>query len=335
MCAGGHHATVIAGYPWFLDWGRDSLIVARGLIAAGMAAAARDVILQFAAFSREGTVPNMIRGDDTGNRDTSDAPLWLFTACRDYMAAEGSAAILEADCGGRTLRRALIDLGRGLAASAPNQVAMDRESGLIFSPAHFTWMDTNHPAGTPRQGYPVEIQALWHAALALLAEIDTASGAAWRQRAQQVSGALKDLFFLSDAGYLADCLLADPGTPAARAVADDALRPNQLLHPDPGRRDRSGLRPADSVGLRGAAGAGRVAKPGGPGRGPAPGRRTPGDRCWATPLPRTGEPTTATRTRNESRPTTTAPPGPGFCPPIARPGPLFTALKPTIRPEAG
>ena len=226
----GNHLTVIAGYPWFLDWGRDTLIVTRGLIAAGMTAAARDVLIQFAAFSQGGTLPNMIRGNDTGNRDTSDAPLWLFTACRDLMAAEGSTALLGADCNGRSLGRALLDIGGHLMAGTDNGIAMDPTSGLIFSPSHFTWMDTNHPAGTPRQGYPVEIQALWHAALVLLADMDRGpESQPWRQTAEQVETAIKTLFFLPHKGYLADCLVAAPGTPAAAATADDALRPNQLF----------------------------------------------------------------------------------------------------------
>ena len=92
------------------------------------------------------------------------------------------------DCAGRSLRTVLISMARSLMAGTPNDINMDPESGLIFSPAHFTWMDTNHPAGTPRQGYPIEIQALWHAALELLSQIDTAgdlpSGVTWPNRSE-------------------------------------------------------------------------------------------------------------------------------------------------------
>ena len=69
--------TVIAGYPWFLDWGRDSLICARGLLAAGMADEVRQLLLTFAKFEKDGTLPNTIHGNDVSNRDTSDAPLWF------------------------------------------------------------------------------------------------------------------------------------------------------------------------------------------------------------------------------------------------------------------
>ena len=75
--------TVIAGYPWFLDWGRDSLICARGLLAAGMAEDVRQALLTFARFEENGTMPNTIHGDDASNRDTSDAPLWFAIACEE------------------------------------------------------------------------------------------------------------------------------------------------------------------------------------------------------------------------------------------------------------
>ena len=222
---GGFH-TVIAGYPWFLDWGRDTLIVVRGLVAAGRLEQARAIVQQFARFEEGGTLPNMIRGDQARDRDTSDAPLWFYVACADLIEADGEA-ILAADCGGRRLREVLVAMARSLAQGAANGVGMDRESGLLFSPAHFTWMDTNHPAGSPRQGYPVEIQALWHAALALLAHIDGEGH--WAALAAKVRDSILRLYALPGSGYLSDCLHAGAGTPAARAVRDDALRPNQLL----------------------------------------------------------------------------------------------------------
>ena len=224
------YATVIAGYPWFLDWGRDTLIVVRGIIAAGRHDVARTIIQQFAAFEKDGTIPNMIRGNDTGNRDTSDAPLWLFRVCDELGAAMGNKALLATDCGGRPLIAVLRSIARSVMAGTPNGIRMDADSGLVYSPPHFTWMDTNYPAGTPRQGYPVEIQALWYAALDYLARVDRpAARGGWRRLADQVRRSIVDLFFLADRGYLSDCLHAPAGTPAADAVADDALRPNQLF----------------------------------------------------------------------------------------------------------
>ncbi len=225
----GAFRTVIAGFPWFLDWGRDTLIVARGLVAAGQYDAVKAILMQFARFEQHGTLPNMIRGDDAGNRDTSDAPLWFFTVCADLAAATGRTDFLKADCNGRPMHKVLTDLALALISGTPNGVAMDPQSGLLFSPSHFTWMDTNYPAGTPRQGYPVEIQALWFAAVEFLARIDSPQKKKWRQLAHLVSDNIAKLFWPPDQGYLVDCRHGQPGMSAAQAAPDDALRPNQLL----------------------------------------------------------------------------------------------------------
>ena len=222
--------SVIAGYPWFLDWGRDSLIVVRGLIEAGRLSDAQEILEQFGRFEQGGTLPNMIRGHDAGNRDTSDAPLWFSAACQDLSRAQGDGRLFDTPCGDRTFRDVLVSIGRAYAGGTANGIRMDPESGLIFSPSHFTWMDTNHPAGTPRQGYPIEIQALWHAALRLLAVIDQSPDPMdWHALARRVGQSVRKLFWLDGPGHLSDCLHADPNTPAKAAAADDALRPNQLF----------------------------------------------------------------------------------------------------------
>ncbi len=170
----GELKSVIAGYPWFLDWGRDALIFTRGLIAARKRPEALEILKQFGRFEQQGTLPNMIRGDDAANRDTSDAPLWFILACDDLIRADNTNDLLDVDCGGRPMRRIILSIARSYMAGTANGIRMDPASGLVFSPAHFTWMDTNYPAGTPRQGYPIEIQALWYAALRLLARVDEA-----------------------------------------------------------------------------------------------------------------------------------------------------------------
>ncbi len=222
--------SVIAGYPWFLDWGRDSLIFARGLMAAGRLDDARQILIQFGRYEDSGTIPNMIRGSDVGNRNTSDAPLWFFIACRDLIRTEGNADFLNIACGGRTIGEVLRSMAESLVAGAPNGVGMDSESALLFSPAHFTWMDTNHPAGTPREGYPIEIQALWFAALQFFSRVDPSGDKErWNLLAEKVRNSLGKLYFLKENGYFADCLHGPPGTPAHKARPDDALRPNQLI----------------------------------------------------------------------------------------------------------
>src|SRR6056297_141686 len=183
--------------------------------------------MQFAAFEEKGTLPNMIRGDDARNRDTSDAPLWFFVACDDLMKAGGSDALLGKSCGRRTVFQVMASIAEGYTNGTPNGIRMDKKSGLIYSPPHFTWMDTNHPAGSPRQGYPIEIQALWHFAVRMLAKIDPSGD--WHELAEKVQSAIEELFVLESKGYLSDCRHADSFVPAARAAPDDALRPNQLF----------------------------------------------------------------------------------------------------------
>jgi len=226
----GDHKTVIAGYPWFLDWGRDTIIFARGLIAAGQIQTAGRVLKQFARFEINGTLPNMIQGESAQNRDTSDAPLWFCVACRDLVQAEGQDAFLKERCGDRTILEILQSIGRAYVNGTPNGIQMDPDTGLIFSPAHFTWMDTDHPAGTPRQGYPIEIQALWFATLKFMVRIqpDT-SQPKWRHLADRVRASIAALFFIPQNDYLSDCLHGKPGLSARQAQVDDALRPNQLL----------------------------------------------------------------------------------------------------------
>lgn len=225
----GDLKSVVAGYPWFLDWGRDSLIVTRGLIETGRLGEARAILKQFGQFERNGTLPNMIRGTDAGNRDTSDAPLWFITACGDLVQKEGNSRFLAERCGERTVRQVLISIGNAMTHGLSNGVRMDPASALIFSPAHFSWMDTNHPAGSPRQGYPVEIQALWHSALSVLARIDDRQKDRWRKLASQARDSIMKLFYLPEKGHLCDCRHCAPGESALGAVADDALRPNQLF----------------------------------------------------------------------------------------------------------
>ena len=212
--------TVIAGYPWFLDWGRDTLIALRGLVKCGFHRQCIEIIRQFASFEDRGTIPNMIHGSDTGNRDTSDAPLYLVIAARDCIEATEDPGLLEMPCGGRTLRQVLESIVDNYLAGTPNGIAADPESLLVYSPAHFSWMDTAHPAGTPRAGYPIEIQSLWFAALKFLGR---------ESEAERVRLSIARLFFPESLGFCSDCLHADSRIPAAQAVPDDHLRPNQLF----------------------------------------------------------------------------------------------------------
>jgi glycogen debranching enzyme len=219
----GGHTTVIAGYPWFLDWGRDTFIAARGMLTAGAREAVVGLLRTFGRFEQHGTLPNMLCGEDASNRDTSDAPLWYA------VVAGETEALDETVSKGRTVLDVLRAIAAGYLAGTPNGIRVDPASGLVYSPPHFTWMDTNHPACTPRAGYPIEIQALW---IRLLRLLETAQAPPlaepWWALADRAQASL-DRYWLPELGWFADVLLAKADQPAAQAVPDQALRPNQLF----------------------------------------------------------------------------------------------------------
>ena len=221
--------SVIAGYPWFLDWGRDSLIFCRGLIELGRFSDAKAVLRLFGRFEHRGTLPNMICGKDAKNIETSDAPLWFFACCKDLIEKEGNQMFLDEETDGRSIREILISIARSLIEGTPTGVRVDPDTGLLYSPSHFTWMDTNFPAGSPRQGYPVEIQALWYNALCFLGKIDPEGKPEWKLRAETVQASIIRLFYNEKLGFFSDCLHATGTKGAEQAVPDDALRPNQLF----------------------------------------------------------------------------------------------------------
>jgi len=226
--------TVIAGYPWFLDWGRDSLICARGLLAGGMTEAVKQLLLIFARFEQNGTLPNTIHGNDVSNRDTSDAPLWFGVVCDEAAALDQKqgatfyAAVVEP--GGRTIGDVLRSIAAHYISGTPNGIRMDADSALIWSPSHFTWMDTNFPAGTPREGYPIEIQALWIRLLRQLEQISEGDERKkWDGLADRAMASVENLFWLKQLGWYADVLIAKARVIARDATPDDALRSNCLL----------------------------------------------------------------------------------------------------------
>lgn len=204
--------TVIAGYPWFLDWGRDTFIFMRGMIAAGMIGESVAILRAFAAFEENGTLPNIIYGTTAGNRDTTDAQLWFIRCVSEVLAANPELQLDD-------LKKTCTSIVDHYIGGTPNGIHMDQASGLVWSPSHFTWMDTNYPACTPRVGYPVEIQALWISALEFLDRTTLASLA---------RTSLEKYFRWEGHGYR-DCLAAPNGEPAAEAMPEDTVRPNQLL----------------------------------------------------------------------------------------------------------
>ncbi len=233
----GSGKTIIAGYPWFLDWGRDTLICARGLLSAGLTDIVRDIVITFARLEDHGTLPNALFGDCTGNRDTSDAPLWFALVCEELAAIEANekhisdAPLYQTKVdGNRRVIDVLLSIAANYIKGAPNRVKMDPESGLVFSPSHFTWMDTNYPACTPREGYPVEIQALWIRFLKHLHKIEARPVIEkWDKLIQKSINSFNYLFWLEDEGWFCDVLECPDGISAFESFKNRLLRSNCLL----------------------------------------------------------------------------------------------------------
>ncbi len=208
--------TVIAGYPWFLDWGRDTFIFMRGMIASGRYTDSLKILKAFAAFEERGTLPNIIYGETAGNRDTTDAPLWFIRCVEELENAAPSLAKAEF----KALKTTCQSIVDNYLKGTPNGIKVDSESALVWSPSHFTWMDTNYPACTPRVGYPVEIQALWISALRYL------------KREELVERALNSVMRLMkrpDGNGYYDTLAAPSGESASLAKPEMTIRPNQLF----------------------------------------------------------------------------------------------------------
>jgi predicted glycogen debranching enzyme len=196
-------------------------------VAGGRRDDALSVLRALGALERGGSLPNQM--SVAGDRCTSDAPLWFALACEEAAAAFGAAVVDMALADGRTLREVLASIGAHHLRGTEAGVRMDPASGLVWSPARATWMDTGHPACTPREGYPIELQCLWWRLLRQLAALDApADGEPWAALAARCSASL-DRFWLEGEGWCADVLEAPPGVAAAQAVPDRRLRPNQLL----------------------------------------------------------------------------------------------------------
>ncbi len=227
--------TVIAGYPWFMDWGRDTLICARGYLAAGYWPEVLELLQVFGRMEKNGTLPNVIYGDNDSNRNTSDAPLWFGVVLEEAAALAENYRFTSEQVYQTPLEnqeQTLLDVLKSIAThyiqGTPNGIFVDPDSGLVWSPAHYTWMDTNYPAGTPRCGYPIEIQALWIRLLRQLSRLAPAE-TEWEKWALKAEQSLQLYFWLPEKKWFADGLWAEDKKPAAQARVDDALRPNQFL----------------------------------------------------------------------------------------------------------
>src|SRR5215831_11513737 len=223
----GKGKTLIAGYPWFGDWGRDTFIALRGLcIATGRLEEARDILLQWAVTVSQGMLPN--RFPDQGEQpefNSVDASLWYIIAVHDYLLAAEKQPTLTDDCHTKKLSAAVEAILAGYNEGTRFGIRADRD-GLLSAGEHgqqLTWMDARVDGReiTPRIGKPVEIQALWLNALAVGAKFS----ARWGTLFEKGRAAFESKFWNEHAGYLADVIDCDH---QAGAV-DLTFRPNQIF----------------------------------------------------------------------------------------------------------
>jgi predicted glycogen debranching enzyme len=226
--SGDEVRTVIAGYHWFTDWGRDTMISLEGLtLVTGREIEAGYILRTFAHYVRDGLIPNMFpEGEKEGLYHTADATLWFFHAVQRYVECSGDQLTLSLLY--PTLKSIIDWHVRGTQFG----IRIDPRDGLMTQGApgyQLTWMDAKVDdwVVTPRRGKPVEINALWYNALRLMeqwaGDQGDAAAADYRQRADQAYRSFNDRFWYPAGGYLYDVVDAETG-------GDDAkCRPNQIL----------------------------------------------------------------------------------------------------------
>jgi predicted glycogen debranching enzyme len=235
--AGEDARTVIAGYHWFTDWGRDTMISLEGLtLATGRHQEARDILLTFAHHLRDGLLPNMFpEGENEGLYHTADATLWFFHAVSRYEALTGDTQTR------RELLPKLVEVVERHVAGTRFGIGVDPSDGLLRQGAdgyQLTWMDAKVDGWvvTPRRGKAVEINALYYNALRLLEGWlrDEEALPAGEQRplglhsdevgalAARARDAFNKRFWFPAGGHLYD-VIDGPDR------EDASLRPNQIL----------------------------------------------------------------------------------------------------------
>jgi predicted glycogen debranching enzyme len=217
--------TIIAGYPWFGDWGRDTMIALPGLtLATGRASIARAVLTTFARFLDRGMLPNRFPdGGEAPEYNTVDATLWYVEAIRRYFEATSDDGIVV------ELFPVLREIVEWHAKGTRYHIGVDPADGLLYageSGVQLTWMDAKvgDDVITPRTGKAVEINALWYSALMTVASFarrTNADAAAYETLAQQVRDSF-ERFWNGVTGYCFDTLDGPEGN-------DPSIRPNAVV----------------------------------------------------------------------------------------------------------
>jgi len=227
IVARGAGRTIIAGYPWFGDWGRDTFIALRGLcLATGDLETARSIVCEWAGVVSAGMLPNRFPDDANAavEYNSVDASLWYVLAADELLRAPGAERVLLPGERSR-VEAAILDIVTGYAGGTRYGIRRDQDGLLAAGEpgVQLTWMDAKIGdwVVTPRIGKPVEIQALWVHALAIAAGLD-ARFAGWAATARS---ALESRFWNSQRSMLFD--VVDAGH--VSGAVDAACRPNQIF----------------------------------------------------------------------------------------------------------
>src|ERR1041384_1202409 len=205
--AGDEVRTVIAGYHWFTDWGRDTMISLEGLtLTTGRWLEAGYILRTFAYYVRDGLIPNMFPDRATqGKYHTADATLWFFHALSRYFSLSEDQITL------RLLLPVLIDIVEHHLRGTRFNIHVDPEDGLLVQGQEgyqLTWMDAKMGdwVVTPRRGKAVEINALWFNALKLLAswlrEEGQGDAEKYEQHAERARASFNERFWFAQGNYL-------------------------------------------------------------------------------------------------------------------------------------
>ena len=223
----GTGRSIIAGYPWFADWGRDTFIALRGCcLETGLLSEARQILLQWAACVSEGMVPNYFPElGQTPEFNSVDASLWYVVAVHDFLAAVRGAGKRVAIKDRKALEAAMLAILEGYARGTRHRIHADTDGLLAAGEPgrQLTWMDAKvgDRVVTPRIGKPVEVQALWLNAL----RIGGALAPKWSALYDRAERAFAVRFWNEQRGALHDVVDVDhvPG------AIDASLRPNQIF----------------------------------------------------------------------------------------------------------